>query len=51
MQSIYRFLNEKKRAKGILFSVENFSHFQNIDVYPLYAVKNALTYPIISPAI
>lgn len=42
MQSMYLFLEEKKRAKGIRFSLENFSRVNQIDVYPLYAVRNLL---------
>lgn len=42
MQSMYLFLEEKKRAKGIRFSLENFSRVNQIDVYPLYAVRNML---------
>ncbi|MFM8361900.1 MAG: ATP-binding protein [Haliscomenobacter sp.] len=40
MQSMYLFLEEKKRAKGIRFSLENFSAIPQISVYPLYAVRN-----------
>ena len=42
MQSLNMFLNEKKISKGIRTSQENFSTYGNIDVYPLYAVKNLL---------
>lgn len=42
MQSLYAFLKEKKRNKGVRFSLENFSRFQNIDVYPLYAVSSLI---------
>ena len=40
MQSMYIFLNEKKKEKGIRFSLENFCNYDKIDVFPLYAVKN-----------
>ena len=40
MQSLYIFMDAKKIEKGIRVSQENFSKFQNIEVYPLYAVAN-----------
>lgn len=40
MQSLYVFLKEKNRDRGVRFSLENFSRFQHIDVYPLYAVSS-----------
>lgn len=40
MRSMYVFLEEKKRDKGIRISMENFSTYNNIDVYPLYAIDN-----------
>jgi predicted AAA+ superfamily ATPase len=40
MQSLYLFMDSKKIKKGIRVSQENFSTYQNIDVYPLYAVAN-----------
>ena len=40
MQSMYQFLNEKKRSYGVRFSLENFSKINGIDIYPLYAVSN-----------
>ncbi|MDZ4705155.1 MAG: ATP-binding protein [Saprospiraceae bacterium] len=43
MQSMYLFLEEKKRPKGVRFSLENFSSMNQIVVYPLYAVRNMLT--------
>jgi len=43
MQSMFIFLKEKKRPVGIRCSMENFGQFQNIKIYPLYAVKQALT--------
>jgi predicted AAA+ superfamily ATPase len=38
MQSMFLFLEEKKCPYGIRCSMENFSEFQNIKIYPLYAV-------------
>ncbi|MBK8042598.1 MAG: DUF4143 domain-containing protein [Haliscomenobacter sp.] len=43
MQSMYLFMEEKKSAKGIRFSLENFARLNQIDVYPLYAVRNMLS--------
>jgi predicted AAA+ superfamily ATPase len=40
MQSLYIFMDTKKIEKGIRVSQENFSTYQNVDVYPLYAVGN-----------
>ena len=40
MRSMHLFLDEKKKKKGIRLSMENFSSYGNIDVYPLYAVDN-----------
>lgn len=40
MQSLYIFMEAKKIEKGIRVSQENFSTYQNIEVYPLYAVSN-----------
>ncbi|MCX6270446.1 MAG: AAA family ATPase [Bacteroidetes bacterium] len=40
MQSLFLFLNEKKRPLGIRFSLENYSSYDRIKVFPLYAVKN-----------
>lgn len=42
MQSIYLFLNEKEGKKGIRLSLENFSNYQNIDVFPIYAANNII---------
>lgn len=42
MQSMFLFLNEKKKNKGIRISVENFSRYDMIDVYPLYAISNLM---------
>jgi hypothetical protein len=40
MQSMFVFLNEKKLDYGIRVSLENFSLYDKIRVYPLYAVGN-----------
>ena len=40
MQSLYLFLEEKRVSMGVRISLENFSHYGKIDVYPLYAVGN-----------
>lgn len=39
MQSMFMFLKEKKRNLGIRLSLENFSTYPPIDVYPLYAIS------------
>jgi len=40
MQSMWIFLEEKGLNKGIRTSLENFSEYNNINVYPLYAIGN-----------
>jgi predicted AAA+ superfamily ATPase len=40
MQSMYRFLEEKKAPWGLRLSLENFSAYDRIRVIPLYAVSN-----------
>ena len=40
MQSLHLFMKEKGIAKGIRTSLENFARYQNIDVYPMYAISN-----------
>jgi len=40
MQSLRLFMAEKGIEKGIRTSLENFSRYENIDVYPLYAIAN-----------
>ena len=40
MQSLYLFLREKNLDRGIRISNENFSTYDSIEVYPLYAVGN-----------
>ncbi|NTV84099.1 MAG: ATP-binding protein [Bacteroidales bacterium] len=42
MQSLRIFMNEKKIPLGIRVSLENFSKYENIGVFPLYAVGNLL---------
>jgi uncharacterized protein len=40
MQSLRIFLKEKNSPKGIRCSLENFSHLNDLNIYPLYAVSN-----------
>lgn len=40
MQSLFLFIKEKKSDYGIRFSLENYSVYDNIKVYPLYAVSD-----------
>jgi len=40
MQSLFLFLKDKQLEKGIRVSSENFSSYQSVEVYPLYAVEN-----------
>ena len=42
MQSLNIFIKEHNLKKGIRISLENFSSYENIKVYPLYAVANIL---------
>lgn len=39
MQSMFQFLSEKEYAYGIRCSMENFGIYQNVKIYPLYAVS------------
>ena len=39
MQSMYQFLKEKNSMEGIRLSLENFSEYPPISVYPIYAVS------------
>ena len=39
MQSMFQFLSEKKYKQGIRCSMENFATYQNVKVYPLYAIS------------
>ena len=40
MQSMFLFLEEKNKQKGIRISLENFGKMEKIDIYPLYGVWN-----------
>ncbi|HSO87565.1 MAG TPA: ATP-binding protein [Draconibacterium sp.] len=42
MNSMFLFLKEKKAKYGCRISLENFAEYENIKVYPLYAVPNIL---------
>ena len=42
MQSLHLFLNEKKIEYGIRTSLENFGQYDNIQVYPLYAIETII---------
>jgi hypothetical protein len=39
MQSMYRFMNERKLKKGIRVSLENFAEYDRVETIPLYAVQ------------
>jgi predicted AAA+ superfamily ATPase len=43
MQSLFLFLNEKNIETGIRVSQENFSEYNKIKVFPIYAVANILS--------
>jgi len=40
MQSLHLFFKEKQAEYGIRTSFDNFSQFDKIKVYPLYAIGN-----------
>jgi predicted AAA+ superfamily ATPase len=40
MQSLFLFMKEKNSVKGIRTSLENFGQFDNIEIYPMYAIAN-----------
>jgi predicted AAA+ superfamily ATPase len=40
MQSLFLFLKEKNVSKGVRFSLENYTAYDNIQVFPLYAVSD-----------
>lgn len=42
MQSLRLFMKLKNLGKGIRTSLENFGTYENIELYPLYAIKNCL---------
>ena len=44
MQSLHLFINEKKSEYGIRTSLENFTKYENIKVFPLYAIGNLMKY-------
>ncbi len=39
MQSLFLFIEEKKSLKGVRFSLENYSSYAKIQVFPIYAVS------------
>ena len=45
MQSLRLFMKEKHIERGIRTSLENFGRYENIDVYPLYAIGNVVRGP------
>ena len=42
MQSLRWFMQQKKIDRGIRTSLENFTRYGDIDVYPIYAISNLL---------
>jgi predicted AAA+ superfamily ATPase len=42
MQSLRLLMVEKKMKTGVRVSLENFCKYENIDVYPLYAISNMI---------
>ena len=42
MQSLRIFIEEKKLNLGIRTSLENFGKYENIEVYPMYAISNLI---------
>jgi len=42
MQSLRLFMKEKNIKRGIRTSLENFGQYEDIDVYPLYAIGNVV---------
>jgi len=42
MQSMFLFMDEKHSDLGVRLSLENFSQYEKVRVYPLYAVSNVL---------
>lgn len=49
MQSLRLFLHEKHIKSGIRVSLENFSMYDDISVYPLYAISELLRQPAMAP--
>jgi predicted AAA+ superfamily ATPase len=39
MQSLHRFIEEKKVTKGVRTSLENFGKIDKIEIYPIYAIS------------
>lgn len=39
MQSLHRFMEEKKVTRGVRTSLENFGKIDKIDIYPIYAIS------------
>ena len=42
MQSLRLFMKEKEISKGIRTSLENFAQYENIEVFPMYAIGNLI---------
>ena len=42
MQSLRWFMQQKQIDTGVRTSLENFAHYENIDVYPMYAIGNLI---------
>jgi len=42
MQSMYQFISEKKSPYGVRCSMENFGAFENVKIYPIYAVSQIM---------
>lgn len=42
MQSLYIFLEQKKIERGIRTSLENFGVYNQVEIYPLYALSNLI---------
>ena len=42
MQSLWRFMKEKGIKTGVRTSLENFSTYENVEVYPVYAISNLI---------
>jgi hypothetical protein len=40
MQSLRLFMKEKHIQGGVRTSLENFQRYEDIDVYPFYAIEN-----------
>ncbi len=43
MQSLFLFLAEKKLSYGVRFSLENYSSYEGVKVYPIYAVAELIS--------